>query len=552
MSTPSISKKPLSTLSRLIVGIITLCLLVGALLSFFTGSLLVRIANPFLAPAGVELLSIEGLRFRRESLSAQSITFTFVDGDGASSATKNSTLENLTVTFSPGELLKGQLETIEIEALTLNLPTAQTSAEPSAGAAINMTQWLATLQSLPLRTLSIERLSVADNITDAAINVLRNTREVATRVRHDDLSLDLLINWHDNEFVSSYFIPEDQLAAHHFPPQTITGSLTIASNEERVFDGEFTVSESAGEIRADSTGTLQLGTGGRLLRRLQLLPETLSNLEGSVYFSGTAQGRTLPPDDQTLALTLALLAGSSVQATAPTPPNGSETTIQWHAANALTIIGAYASQGTTMTFETADQSVQATLQTGSTTHVATLAITQASGECSLPLRCSIQLSSALNLPTLAYENFALADISASSNMAIAFDNTTIDVKLEQGSRIGAARISGSDFSLEQANLLVQESLTIRTDEVGEATLESNGVELFLPEIRLGTNSGYLAVRASDLQGRWPSQPDTPPQLSAQLDARSLGSDQLPFQFRKPEITARLELSNNNLSVNGRL
>ncbi|MDO8273320.1 MAG: YdbH domain-containing protein, partial [Gammaproteobacteria bacterium] len=46
--------------------------------------------------------------------------------------------------------------------------------------------------------------------------------------------------------------------------------------------------------------------------------------------------------------------------------------------------------------------------------------------------------------------------------------------------------------------------------------------------------------------------DTPPQLSAQLDARSLGSDQLPFQFRKPEITARLELSNNNLSVNGRL
>ncbi|MDO9319985.1 MAG: YdbH domain-containing protein [Gammaproteobacteria bacterium] len=552
MSTPSISKKPLSTLSRLIVGIITLCLLVGALLSFFTGSLLVRISNPFLAPAGVELRSIEGLRFRRENLSAQSINFTFVDGDGVSSTTRDSTLENLTVTFSLVELLKGQLETIEIEALTLNFPKTQTSAEPGAGTAIDMTQWLATLQSLPLRTLSIERFSVADNIKDAAINVSRNTREIATRVRHDDLSLDLLINWHDDEFVSSYFIPEDQLAAHHFPPQTITGSLTIESNEERVFDGEFTVSESAGEIRADSTGTLQLGTGGRLLRRLQLLPETLSNLEGSVYFSGSAQGRTLPPDDQTLTLTLTLLAGSSVQGTVPTPPNGSETTIQWHATDALTISGAYASQSASMTFETADQSVQATLQTGSTTHVATLAITQASGECSLPLRCSIQLSSALNLPTLAYENFALADISANSSMAIAFDNTTIDVTLEQGSRIGASFISGPDFSLGQANLLIQESMTISTDEVGEATLKSNGVELFLPEIRLGTDSGYVAVKASDLQGRWSFQSDTPPQLSAQLDARSLGSDQLPFQFRKPEITARLELSNNNLSVNGRL
>lgn len=561
MSTPSIPRKPLSTLSQLLVGIIALSLLVGALLFFFTGSLLVRIANLLLAPAGVELRSMEGLRFGRESLSAQSIAFTFVDADGISSAAQESTVENMTVTFSPGGLLKGQLETIEIETLTLDLPVAQTGdlpeiqtpdAQLDAGAAINMTQWLATLQSLPLRTLSIERFSVTDSIKDATINVSRNTREVAARVRHDDLSLDLLINWHDDEFVSSYFIPEDQLAAHHFPPQTITGSLTIASNEERVFDGEFTVNESAGEIRADSTGTLQLRTGGLLLRRLQLLPETVSDLEGSVYFSGSAQGRTLPPDDQALALTLTLLAGSSAQGTVSTPPNGSETAIQWHATDTLTISGAYASQGAAMTFETADQSVQATFQTDSTAHVATLVITQASGDCSLPLRCSIQLSSALNLPTFTYENFALADLSANSSMAIAFDNTTLDVTLEQGSRIGAARISGPDFTLEQANLLIQESMTISTDEVGEATLESNGIELFLPMISRGANSGHAAIKASDLRGRWPSQPNTPPQLSVQLDARSLGSDLLPFQLRKPEITARLELSNNDLNANGRL
>lgn len=497
--------------------------------------------------------SIEGLRFRRENLSAQSITFTFVDSDSVSSAAQESNVENMTVTFSLGELLTGRLETIEIEALTLRLPKIQApDAQPDSAAAINMRQWLATLQSLPLRTLSIERFSVTDIIKDATFNVSRNTREVAARINHDDLSLDLLINWHDDEFVSSYFIPEDQLASHHFPPQTITGSLTVASNEERVFDGEFTVSEAAGEIRADSTGTLQLGSGGRLLRRLQLLPETLSNLEGTAYFSGSALGQTLPPEGQTLALTLTLLAGSSVQGTISTPQTGSATTVQWHATDALTISGAYATQDTTMIFETADQSVQATLRTDSTAHVATLAITQASGHCALPLHCSIQLSSALNLPAFNYEDFAVADINANSNMAIALDNTSIDITLGQGSRIGAVRISGPDFTLEQPNLLIQESLTISTDEVGGATVESNGIELFLPMINLGANSGHAAIKASALRGRWPAQPDTPPQLSAQLDARSLGSDRLPLQLRKPEITSRLELLNNNLHANGRL
>ncbi len=552
MSTPSTSRKPLSTLSRLIVSVITLGLLVGALLFFFASSLLVRIANPFLAPVGVELRSIEGLRFSRENLCAQNINFVFVDSDQKKSAAEVSAVDNLNVTFSLRELLKGQLETIDIEELNLNFPTAQTRAKPDTGAAINFTQVLATLQSLPLRTLNIDRLAVTDIIKDATFNVSRNSREVAARLRQDDLSLDLLINWHDDEFVSSYFIPEDQLASHHFPTQTITGSLTIASNQESVFDGEFTVSENAGEILADSNGSLQLGTGGRLLRRLQLLPEPLSSLEGAVYFSGSAQGRTWPPEDQTLALTLTLLPESSAQGTIAMPATGSQTSIQWHATDALTISGAYASQGTTMTFETADQTVDAAFQKGSTAHVASLEITQVSGDCTLPLRCAIQLSTALNLPTFTYENFALADISANSSMAIALDGTTIEVTLEQGSRIGATRIRGPDLTLEQANLLIQESLTIGTDELGNAILESTGVELFLPVISLGANSGHAAIKASALRGRWPGPPDTTPELSVQLDARSLGSDPLPFQLRKPEISALLALSNNNLNVNGRL
>ena len=225
---------------------------------------------------------------------------------------------------------------------------------------------------------------------------------------------------------------------------------------------------------------------------------------------------------------------------------------QWQASDALTISGAYAAQGTSMIFETIDQSVQATLQSDSTAHVATLAITQASGDCTLPVRCSIRVSSMLTLPTFRYGNFDLSDIDAVSNMAIALDNTTINVALEQGSRIGAARISGPDYTLEQVNLLIQESLTISTDELGDTAVESNGIELFLPVIRLGANSGHAAIRASDLRGRWPAQPDTAAQFSAQLDARSMGSELLPFQFRKPEMSARLELDNNNLSVNGRL
>lgn len=553
MSTTSTPRKPLRTLSRLIAGIITLVLLVGALLFFFTGSLIIRIANPFLAPVGVEIRSLDGLRLTREDLSAQRINFAFIDTDGESGATSESVLEHMTVTFNLRELLKGQLETISINALTLTLPASKGDVEQSTPAAINMTQLLASLQSLPLRTLSVERFSVTDIIKNASFNVSRNAREAAARISHDDLSVDLLINWHDDEFVSAYFIPDDQLALHQFPPQTITGSLTIASNEERVFDGEFTISEDEGELRADSTGTLNLGTGARLLRRLQLLPEMLINADGSVHFSASAQGQTLPPGGQSIAATLTLLAGSSIQATVSTPPDGSATTVQWHATDALSISGTYAGEGgATMIFETGVQSVQATLQADSTTHVATLAITQASGHCTLPLRCAIQISSALQLPTYTAADIALVDISAISNMAIALDSTALSVTFEQGSRLGVERISGPDFTLEQANLLMQESLTIGTDESGDATVASNGIELFLPTVSLGEKSGHAAIRASDLMGRWASQPETNPELNVQLDARSLGSDLLPFQFRKPEITARLELSNNNLNADGRL
>lgn len=497
MSTPSTSRKPLRTLSQLAVGIITLFFLIGAVLFFFTDSLLIRIVNPFLAPAGVELRSIDGLRFRRESLGVQSVSFSVIDTGDIDGATKESRLEGMTVTFNLGELLKGRLETIAIKALSLNLPPAQGNAEPGSGATINMTQLLASAQSLPLTSLNIERFTVTDIIKDASLYISRNSRAVAARIRQDDLSADLVINWHDDEFVSAYFIPEDQLASHHFPSQTITGSLTIANNGERVLDSEFTVSEKEGNIRADSTGTLHLASGGRILRRLELLPETLSNLEGSVYFSAAAQG-------------------------------------------------------TSMIFEMLDQSVQATLQSDSTAHVATLAITQASADCTLPLRCSILLSSMLTLPTFRYGNVDLSAIDAVSDIAIALDNTTFNVALGQGSRIGAARISGPDYTLEQVNLLLQESLTISTDELGNRAVESNGVELFLPVISLGANAGRAAIKASDLRGRWPAEPDTPAQFSAQLDARAIGVEPLPFQLRKPEISAQLELGNNNLSVDGRV
>lgn len=511
-----------------------------------------RIANPFLATAGVELRSIDGLRFRRENLSAQSIDFAFIDAGSHRGATQESRLEGMTVTFNFRELLKGRLETIAIRDLSLNLPAAQSNAEPNSGTAINMTQMLASVQSLPLRSLSVEHFSMTDIIKDASLNVSRNAREVAARIRQDDLSVDLLINWHDDEFVSAYFIPEDQLASHHFPSQTITGSLTIARNEERVLDSEFTVSGNEGNIRADSTGTLHLESGGLVLRRLELLPETISNLEGSVYFSASLQGQTLPLDSQSLTMTLSLLTGSTIQATVSTPQTGGTTTLKWRATDALTISGAYAPQNTTMIFETADQSVEATLLADATPSVATLAITQAEGECGLPLRCIITLSTMLNVPTLNYRNFSLDDISAISTMAIALDGTSANVTLAQGSRIGAASISGPDLSLDQVTLLMQESLTIGTEELGNLTIESNGIELFLPIIKAGAYSGHVAVKASDLLGRWPSQPDTPAQLSVQLDARAMGSDLLPFQLRKPELAARLEVLDNNLHANARL
>ncbi|MES3007802.1 MAG: YdbH domain-containing protein [Pseudomonadota bacterium] len=526
-------------------------MLFGALLYFLMSFLIVRIANPYLLPMGVELRSLKGLQLGSDTLNVANITFAFIGSDTVKASDKESTLTNLQVSYIPSQLLKGQLRKIEIENLTLNLPSeaqAVTSTEDSS-TAINIAQWLSTLQTLPLETLSIESLAIGA-MQNVRVGVSRNAREFVTQISRDDMRLDLALNWHDEQFVSSYFIPDEQLPGHPFPPQTMTGNLHIASGGESVFEGELTLHENQGQLQADSSGSLQLAAGEQLLRRLDLLPETLGTLAGTVYFSASAQGRTQPPDDQAFNMTLSLLAGSHVRGTVPIPTD-SETTITWQATEPLAISGTYTTQNIGMAFTTAGQSVQATLHTGTATQVATLAITQATGDCALPMRCSLQLSSLLNLPAVTYENITIENLDAVGSLALEFDGSIATAILAQGSRIGATSINGPDFTLGEVNLLLQEAMTIHTDAAGDILIDSNGVELFLPMLRFGTNSGHASIKASALMARWPALPDSFPQLSMQLDARTIGSDQLPFKARKPEVSAQLQLSNNILHANSR-
>lgn len=525
----------------------------GAVLYFFTSFFANRIANAYLAPLGLELRAIEGLRVSSSIVSAEIIRFAYTSADISDSSDPESVVENLSVSFSPAQLLKGQFRTFEIEALTLINPVAKNTAAAdqfpadiaqSAGVALDVTQWLATLQALPLDSLYIERLSVADMVDDASVRLTHNNREIITQIKHDRAGLDLRINWHDDQLVSSNFIPTDELPAHQFLPRTVTGSIRLENNEESVLQGEFTVSEDQGQLLADTAGTLHLAPGKQLLESLHLLSEAAGNYDGTLYFSGNAQGHT----DQHVDISLAILADSSARVSPPTTSPNITNTIAWHADEPLTVSGIYTPGNFVMTLNNTRQSLTATRLSGAAAHTAMLNITEATGKCTQPLRCTATVSSTLRVPTFSYGEFVIESISADSAITLGIEDATLTATLAQGSRIGAARIQAFDIDLEHANLLMQEAITISMNETLDISIIGNGVELFMPTIRVGASSGHAAIRASSMQAQWPSVPSTTPEVSVQLDARSFGIDLLPFELRKPEATALLQLSNNTLKA----
>src|SRR5690606_16838256 len=91
---------------------------------------------------------------------------------------------------------------------------------------------------------------------------------------------------------------------------------------------------------------------------------------------------------------------------------------------------------------------------------------------------------------------------------------------------------------------------VAIDGDGVVDLSSNGLTLYLPDLRVADMTLQGVINASDFRAHIPV--DEAPMLGAEVSVRDIGVNPLPVIPRRPEFDARMELSHNQLGIDGLL
>src|SRR5690606_28463755 len=90
--------------------------------------------------------------------------------------------------------------------------------------------------------------------------------------------------------------------------------------------------------------------------------------------------------------------------------------------------------------------------------------------------------------------------------------------------------------------------TVVIENEGVVDLAGNGLELYLPDVRLADTTVQTVLHASNFRAHVPVE--DAPVMSAEVGARDISISPLPVTPRRPEFTAQVSLSQDLLGVNG--
>src|SRR5690606_38136553 len=136
----------------------------------------------------------------------------------------------------------------------------------------------------------------------------------------------------------------------------------------------------------------------------------------------------------------------------------------------------------------------------------------------------------------------------------AITNSTLDsgavtsLRMGPGSRVAIGHASAAGIELTDANFLVQDAVTVVIDGDGAVDLAGNGLELYLPALRLAETTVQAVLHASNFRAHIPVE-DTPV-MTAAIGARDISIAPLPVTPRRPEFSADVSLSDDQLGIDG--
>src|SRR5690606_9435720 len=255
---------------------IAACVIVACVLAWFSlRPLAISASRPLLAPYNTEIVAVEGVALTPGSLSVGRIGLQLRDADGN---LQDGEIQEVRITFSLRGLLNRQVERISIGSVELDalpaLPADNSipAEEVDASSGTLRLDALARLvRELPLTGLEIGHLSIAPYTNRGAVAITRTQRELQASADIAQTHLQLRLNWHDDDFVSSHFLDDDELP-DSVSPQALTGSLQIDHAQDTAATVEFSVDEVDGLLAFDLSTQLQVTPIQQLLQDLRLVP----------------------------------------------------------------------------------------------------------------------------------------------------------------------------------------------------------------------------------------------------------------------------------------
>lgn len=513
---------------------------------FFLDSLALLIAKPLLAPYGIRLLQVEGLQVQLHQVVLEQLSFTL---DGAA---ETSQIEKLDIRFSDKGLLALPIQQLLAERVNIGLadsPTHDSSSAPFTLPDIpRINELLNTLQSIPGNAFRIERLDVAPYIKAGKLTVRRDKRELQVQIAAQDTSADFRVNWHDSDYVSSLFIPDQALDSATPSTEVITGRLLLSALGVEVLSTDFTLSEQDQRLQLEARSLLQLDAFSTFAQQASILVDPLSAVAGQLDVTWRLTEPAREDSTQTIPFFASIAAHSAVTTTLRSELPSGLHSLNWRNAEDLSARGQYALSTQALEFSLSAPVMSVSLGIGQAP-LAQLAVSldELNIDCADSVTCRISQSSTLRLPALTWLDTGVNDLLLISNGTLAFDQGNYTLHFAQGSRLELGSLHLQDLDLSEINALVQQDLDLRIAEDGSVELDSGGVDLYLPNINFDGKTTQFASAITNLNGRLNA---TETQFEAHVQMRNIGSEWLPFILRKPELEFDFESKSAGISAKG--
>lgn len=513
---------------------------------FFLDSLALLVAKPLLAPYGVQLHQLEGLRLGRHQVALESLSFTLEGAD------ETSQVERLDIEFSDTGLLALPIQHLSAERVRIGLALSASNDTTSETFTLprlpRISELLDTLRAIPGNAVEIARLDVAPYVEAGQLLVSRDTRELRVQIAAQDTSADFRVNWHDTDYVSSLFLPDQVLSNTTPSAEVITGRLLLEALGAQVLSTDFTLSEREQRLHIDARSLLQIDALSAFAQQAAILPESLLGATGELDATWRLSEPASDDDAQTIPFSFAIAAHGALDSRLRSAlPSGLQS-LSWRNAEELSAQGTYtlATQALGLRVMAPNMSVALGIGQAAPAQLA-VTLNELSVDCSDRLTCLITHASSLRLPTLTWLDTGVQDLLLISNGTVALEQGVYDLHFAQGSRLELGKLSTEALALSEVNALVQQDLDLRIARDGSVQLDSGGVDLYLPNIITGGITSQFASTISQLRGRMSA---TENQLQAHVQMRNIGSESLPFILRKPELEFDFDGNINELSAMG--